>query len=170
MQAWIKRALPGFAAALVCAAASASSLTFVRADLPDTTPGADLWQYTYTFSGALAEFGGLDLIYDQGVYAELAVDAVGPELTPSVLPPFPGEPTLVTLTAVAAQPASYATSFAVSFVRLAALPDGHPYEIFDGSFNVVGGGVAVAAAVPEPASAALLLAGGLLLAARTRRR
>lgn len=153
-------------------AADAQSLTFTRADVADVMPGEDLWQSTYTFAGSLEAFGGLNLMYGSTTYGTLDVMSVAPELTALVTQPDTGlgADGLITLTAASGQPLTYTTSFAVTYVKLAPLGDSHPYEIFDGNFNVVGGGSAtLMSAVPEPTSAALLLGGTLWLAMRRRR-
>ena len=151
--------------------ANAGGLTFTRSDIVDMVPGEDLWQNTYSFTGALEAFGGLTLTYSPSTYGRLDVPSAAAEL--SVLTTQPdvalGTDGLVTLTSMTDQPASYLASFVVSYVQLGPLGNSHPYEVFDGSFNVVGGGMATLAAVPEPASALTLGAGVLLLAVRRRR-
>lgn len=151
--------------------ANAGGLTFTRSDIADVVSGEDLWQNTYSFTGALEAFGGLTLIYSPASYGTLDIPSVPVELSALATQPdvVLGTDGLVTFTSSAAQPASYATSFVVSYVKLGVLGNSHPYEVFDANFNVVGGGMATLAAVPEPASALTLGAGVLLLALRRRR-
>ena len=156
---------------MAAVAANAGGLTFTQSDIADVMPGEDLWQNTYSFTGALEAFGGLTLIYSPAAYGTLDVPSAPPELSGLTTQPDVGLGTdgLVTLTSSAIQPSSYTASFVVSYVKLGALGNSHPYEVFDGNFNVVGGGTATLAAVPEPASALTLGAGVLLLAWRRRR-
>lgn len=161
-------------AALVAAgsASHASSVTFTRADIADLGPGEDLWQNTYTFSGALESFGGLNLIFSQAEYGTLSVSGFSPDLSALITQPDTGLGTdgLVTLTALSDQLPSYTTSFVVTYVRLGNLSDSHPYEVFDGNFNIVDSGNAViATVVSEPSDLTLLMIGGAVLAGRLRR-
>ena len=55
--------------------ANAGGLTFTRSDIVDMVPGEDLWQNTYSFTGALEAFGGLTLTYSPSTYGRLDVEA-----------------------------------------------------------------------------------------------
>ena len=148
-----------------------ADLSFSRTDLTDVVPGEDLWQNSYTFTGGLEAFGGLTLIFSSAQYGMLDVPMAPAELSALSFQPdaglgFDG---LVTFTALANQSTGYIANFVVTYVKLGSLSDSHPFEVFDGGFNIVSNGVANMALVPEPASALLLGGGALALLALRRR-
>ncbi|MEO8859557.1 MAG: PEP-CTERM sorting domain-containing protein [Burkholderiaceae bacterium] len=166
----------GILALLFAGSAMSQVLTYTRTDLPDVGTG-DAWQYSYTFSGMLENFGGINLVYSPGAYANLSIASVPPIGTDffdpaTVMQPDTAAPAdgLITLTSNAARSASYSTHFVVNFDKTGDLGDSHPFEVFDSSFNATSGTAMLAAAVPEPSSALMLVFGMLLVGTLYRRR
>lgn len=144
-------------------AAEAAIITTQFADLPDTVPGQDLWQGSYSVSGmSFAAGQGFTVYYEYDKYRDLA----------SVVPPdHPGWDLLVIQPdlglpddgffdglALVANP-SLTDPFVVSFVWLGGPigPGQQPFEIYDtsGGFNVIGAGTTTP--IPEPSEGVLVL-------------
>ena len=171
MRGFLKKSLICLSLGCLSAIAMSGDMTFVRTDLADVNPGEDLWQNNYMFTGALEAFGGVTLTFSSSQYGMLDVPMAPAELSALSFQPdaglgFDG---LVTFTALADQAAGYTANFIVTYVKLGSLSDSHPFEVFDGGFNIVSSGVANMAPVPEPASALLLGGGALALLAMRRR-
>jgi hypothetical protein len=154
---------------LIISSASAATIEFVTTDLPDVTPGEDLWSYEYTVAGRTflqSEF--FDIYFDPLLYGTLAP---GPVLNagwdtrvlqqpnPVNLPPF--DRGIFDSFALVNNP-SLAAAFSVSFVYLGTgSPGSQPFEIFDASANLLESGLTspAAGAIPEPSSIVLSLLG-----------
>jgi hypothetical protein len=162
--------------AMVATGAQATVITFVATDIADTTPGQDLWSYTYSVSGVSFLSGeGFTLYFDPALYASLdlvpaAVNADWDVLTTQ--PDAINLPTFGLYDAMALLDApSLADPFTVSFVWLGAgAPGSQAYDQYDAGFNAVASGTTVPGTpVPEPATPLLALAAlGALAACRKR--
>ncbi|MBX3670122.1 MAG: hypothetical protein KF778_17105 [Rhodocyclaceae bacterium] len=171
----MKRLLAGAAFCAACLAAgsagAAASIQFTPVDLPNVTPGFDLWQYEYSVSGNFVAFGGFNLLFSPTLYAQLEnpPPAINADWFASTLEPDPGLPAdgLYSATALIGSP-SLADKFIVSFVWLGnGTPGAQPFEVFDDSFNITESGRTRTPGQPVPEPGTLgLLAGALLLARR----
>jgi hypothetical protein len=160
--------------ALVTAAAfisnaHAATIHFVTTDLPDVTPGEDLWSYEYTVTGrSFLQSEFFDIYFDPALYGTLAP---GPPLNagwdtrilqqpnPVNLPPF--DRGIFDSFALVDNP-SLAAAFSVSFVYLGTgSPGSQPFEIFAANSNLLESGLTspAAGAIPEPSSIVLCLLG-----------
>ena len=175
---------PGKAAAVVSdpsgigleyvAPAPAIEVTFRFAvvDLADTTPGQDLWEYSYTVSGlALTAGQGFTIFFDFNLYTLLQNP---PPLVNADWDPITVQPDMALHSngfydAQALRNApSLADPFRVQFVRLGAgAPGSQPFTVYDTDFSAISQGQTTN--VPEPSSLVLLLTTASLLARRTRK-
>ena len=163
--------------ALACALATpresaATSIRFEALDLPDTTPGEDLYRYEYSLSDFPHPAGyGFSIRFDPALYASLESPPpeVGPDWDLLSLQPDPGIPDdgLFDAQALVAAPATLA-GFAITFVWLGpGAPGSQPFEIYDPTFSTIESGATVV--VPEPTTLTLL-AVGLTALSRARRK
>jgi hypothetical protein len=186
----LQRAVVAFGLLLLSASPSfATSISLQPTDLADTTPGEDLWQYTYTVAGGtFSAENGFMILFLAADYGHLSDPAPDTDPAPFVttdaewdlllfdpdLPPS-ADGVLDSL-ALVSNPLNL--TFSVNVVRLAA---GAPspqtfllYHLVNDSVVFDGEGVTQldpgSTAVPEPASVALISTGILLQLARARRR
>ena len=165
----------GRVAMLVISLASASpsrgaTITYVASDVADTTPGRDLWEYTYRVS--LANFTpgeGFTVIFDRNLYTLLQSPPpiVNADWESSTLQPDFALNSNGFYDAVAVRGApSLSDPFKVQFVWLGSgAPGAQPFTIHDRNFLVISQGQT--APVPEPSTrlfmfcipAAVLLSG-----------
>ena len=154
--------------------AQAVTILFEATDLGDTTPGDDLWQYTYLVSDFSfpADFG-FSVFFDPILYTGLEDPPpfVNADWDIIALQPDPFLPDDGLYDALAlVNNASLANPFTVSFVWLGGIgttPGAQPFAIFDESFQTVAAGTT--APVPEPGTLVLLGTGlASLIAIRKR--
>ncbi|MDN5935585.1 MAG: PEP-CTERM sorting domain-containing protein [Nitrosospira sp.] len=172
---FLRRFIVASALALIVHSAGAAVLTvtYTAADLPDSVPGADRWQFTYHAAGSLNPFEGFDVLFDPSDFAVLSVDATPPGWLTYTLEPdllFVADGVFsATIDGFGMLPAD----FVVSFDWLAAgTPGSQLYEVFDDSFNVIAEQTTVPDSVnpiPEPGSL-MLIGSGLAAVAMIRRR
>lgn len=144
--------------------AFAISIVYEATNSTDTTPGEDLWQYTYWLSDYSFDTDyGFTVYFDYQLYSNLEdpPPTVNSDWDPIVWQPDPSLPDDGAYDALAlVDNASLADPFTVSFVWLGSGNPGDQYfEVYDPSFNTVASGQT--APVPEPATF-LLIATGLL--------
>ena len=156
--------------------ARAASITYQVADLPDSAPGEDLWQYTYGLSGAaLAAGQGFDVFFavaDGFEFGDLVGPQTGPDPDWDVLAiqadPGLGADGLFDAVALVDDP-PLAGTFTSTFIwRGAGAPGAQHFELFDEQLQVTESGTTRPMPVPEPSAclpAALVWLG---LAARAR--
>jgi len=157
-------------AALTCAAmgsAAAATIEVTRTDLPDTTPGQDLWRSVYTFTGPLTAAAGFTLLFDATMYADLVVTRRPAELDATVTQPDAALPAdgLVSLTAQSTTTSAYMAEVVVEHLLLARPAAAQPFEVFDDTFNITATGTTTSPStgqVPEPATWALVAAAWLV--------
>ncbi|HHA19074.1 MAG TPA: PEP-CTERM sorting domain-containing protein [Methylophaga sp.] len=142
----------------------AISIVYEATDLSDTTPGEDVWQYTYWLSDYTFNTGyGFTIYFDYQLYSNLEdpPPAVNSDWDPIVWQPDSSLPDDGAYDALAlVDNASLADPFTISFVWLGSWsPGGQYFEVYDSSFNTVASGQT--APVPEPATF-LLISTGLL--------
>lgn len=133
-------------------------------DLPDTTPGQDLWRYAYNVSGFNFQMNeGFSVFFDAQLYRNLANPA--PSLSPiwSVIAVQPDvllqAAGYLDALALTSSP-SLATTFQVDFVWLGqGTPGAQPFYIYDPTFAPISSGNT---SIPEP-GAWLILSLGILL-------
>ncbi len=160
---------------------SATTITYTATNLTDTTPGEDLWQYSYTVSGYTFDTDfGFAIRFDYTLYSALEDPPpfVNADWDPIVIQPDPALPDPGTYDALArVDAASLADPFTVAFLWLGTgTPGAQPFDVYSFTSGVVevfeeGQTTPAAAPVPEPAT--LLLFGPGLAAlgyARKRRR
>jgi len=154
--------------------AAAATITYQASDLPDTTPGEDLWQYQYTVNANLHAFDGFNVFFSPALYASLEASPAPPNAdwfvtTVPIDAALPADGVYNAL-ALSDNPA-LSPPFSVSFVWLGSgTPGAQTFEIFDPTFTITETGVTTLAAVPEPASVALLCVGLLAVIGLSRRR
>ena len=171
------------AAALVAlSAVSTNALTieYQAINLANTTPGQDLWRYTYKISGyTFAVNEGLDIYFSQTLYGALSnpQPMLGPQWFASsstVIDPG-GAPQIYDVITVVPNP-SLDVVFSVDFVWLGqGTPGSQPFDAYrtiNGGLGVFDAGRTVATTVPEAGSSLLLasLAFGALATPRFFRR
>ena len=146
----------------------ATTISYQATDLADTTPGQDLWQYSYSVSGyTFNQNYGFTVLFDYSLYSNLEDPPpfVNSDWDPIVLQPdlvLPADGTYDALALV--DNASLADPFTVSFVWLGSGPPGsQPFQVYDPNFETIEEGrtTSGAAAIPEPATL-LLLGPGLI--------
>jgi len=154
------------------AISGATTISYEATDLTDTTPGEDLWQYTYTVGGF--EFDtdyGFTIFFDYQLYADLEdpPPSVNLEWDSIVWQPDSGLPDDGVYDALAlVDVASLADPFTVSFVWLGTgAPGAQFFDVYDSSFNTVESGQS--APVPEPGTI-LLVGSGLIGLAGLRKK
>jgi hypothetical protein len=144
-------ALPG--------AASGTTITYIATDLADTTPGEDLWSYSYTVSDFSFPAGfGFAVLFELGLYGDLQDPPPAPNsdwdlltFQPDANLPSDG---LYDALGLVADP-SLADSFTLSFVWLGSgSPGSQLFAVYDDAFEIVETGSTVA--LPEAGGAMLL--------------
>lgn len=147
-------------------AANAGTILYEATDLVDTTPGVDLWMYSYVLSGfTFFENYGFQIFFDYMHYSNLEdpPSPVNLDWDPIVFQPDLGLPDdgIYDALALVDNP-SLADPFTVSFVWLGGgLPGTQPYEIYDDNFDIVAAGETTV--IPEPTTIILLGLGLLSL-------
>lgn len=154
------------------AISSATTILYEATDLADTTPGEDLWQYTYIVGDFVFDTDfGFTVFFDYQLYANLEAPppSVNSDWDPIVWQPDSGIPDDGAYDALAlVNGASLADPFTVSFVWLGTgAPGAQSFDVYDSSFNTVESGQS--APVPEPGTI-LLLGSGLIGLAGLRKK
>lgn len=155
----------------------ATWIFYETADLADTTPGQDLWQYRYGLSGLPSLAVGFDVYFslDDGFLHGDLSNPAGPngDWDALVIQPDPGLPAdgffdAAKLVASPQLPTFPKTYFSVDFIwRGPGVPGSQDFEIYDTDFAVIDSGrtTPFTQGVPEPIVPVLLLAGGFGLTA-----
>jgi len=151
--------------------AAAVDIQFQVLDLPDVTPGQNLYRYAYTLSGFPHPAGfGFSVEFDRESYASLQSPppAPGPGWDAVALQPDPllSSEGQYDARALVGSP-NPSASFAIDFVWLGdGTPGSQPFTVYDAAFAPVESGQTV----PEPGLAFGVLGGAALLRALSRRR
>jgi hypothetical protein len=155
------------------AISGATTISYEATDLTDTTPGEDLWQYSYTVDDFLFNNMnyGFTIFFDYSLYADLEDPPpyVNSDWDLLVWQPDSGIPDDGAYDAFAlADGASLADPFTVSFVWLGiGAPGAQSFDVYDTAFDTVESGQT--APVPEPGTI-LLVGSGLLGLAGLRKK
>lgn len=163
---------------LFCSAAHAVTLSATAIDLPDATPGEDLWQLNYSLNGALPAFHGVNLIFPFADFSGLTLlTPPAVDLSPALSPTDAASSIdgLLSLTAQSDLTSSYTTTWSLSFTKLTAQAlSPQSFEVFDDSFSVTDSGTLPITIglppVPEPSTVALFSLGALAMLGMQRRR
>ena len=153
-------------------AANAGTILYEATDLVDTTPGEDLWMYSYVLNGfTFFENYGFQIFFDYMLYSNLEdpPPLVNLDWDPIVFQPDLGLPDdgIYDALALVDNP-SLADPFTVSFVWLGAgSPGTQLYEIYNENFDIIATGETTV--IPEPTTI-ILLGSGLLSLAGLRRK
>ena len=154
---------------LVAPASHAILIEYEAQDLANTTPGADLWQYSYYVSDHDFLTGqGFSIWFGLGLYDNLVPVSASPDWNTLAAQPDPLVPDAGFYDALAqVDHASLTDLFNVQFTWLGAgAPGSQAFDLYDlvgGSFTVLESGDTVlrgVTPVSEPASLWLLFAGG----------
>jgi len=150
----------------------AIQISYQAVNLADTTPGEDLWQYSYTVGDYSFEMDyGFTIYFNYLLYSDLEDPApsVNDDWDPIVWQPDTAIPDDGAYDALSLKDgASLADPFVVSFVWLGSdVPGSQFFEVYDPDFNTIVSGET--APVPEPATL-LLVGSGLLCLAGLRKR
>lgn len=167
-------------ALLLCAASSQApaAVAFTATNLADTTPGEDLWHYSYTVGGPLPLFNAVNLLFSPTLYRDIAVTASSAGVLALETQPDPALPAdgQLTVTAVIDILAGGSETVDLDFVWLGTgTPGEQAYEVLDDQFTVIASGqTRLAGSVqgtPEPGTLGLLAFGLFALPAlRSRSR
>ena len=146
----------------------ATIISYQATNLADTTPGQDLWQYSYSVSGyTFNQFYGFTVLFDYLHYSNLGDPPpfVNSDWDPIVLQPDPILMADGTYDALAlVDNASLADPFTVSFVWLGSgTPGSQPFQVYDPDFETIESGRTTSGAAPVPEPATLLLLGSGLI-------
>ena len=150
----------------------AIQISYEAVNLADTTPGENLWQYSYTVGDYSFDMDyGFTIYFDHSAYSNLEdpVPYVNDDWDPIVWQPDTSIPDDGAYDALALEDAaSLADPFVVSFVWLGSeVPGSQFFEVYAPDFNIIQSGET--APVPEPATL-LLVGSGLLGLAGFRKR
>ena len=151
----------------------AAVIYFKATDLANTTPGQDLWQYSYTVSGlALAAGQGFSIQFIPALYKTLQSPppTVNGDWDVLALQPDVALHSSVIYDALALRSnPSLGDFFTVTFIWLGTgTPDAQAYTVYDTNFSTVSQGQTTS--VPEPATALLILSGFALAVLHPRHR
>ena len=170
-----------FMTAIFPALSGATTITFTASDLTDTTPGEDLWQYSYLVSDHVFPADtGFTIYFDYRSFDDLAIGPIPAGWDLLVAQPNPALPDDGFFDALASSnPASLSDPFLVSFVWSGTgAPASQRFEVYtlpaQGGIDIVEEGRTTSSfsAIPEPGTILLVGAGllGLAAARRGRRR
>jgi hypothetical protein len=136
---------------MACSTALGQAIRYEASNLSDTTPGEDLWRYTYTVTGFTFQTNqGFSIFFDHGLYADLenpppVVNADWSVITvqPDILLRQPG---FYDGQALRSDP-SVTDRFTTSFVWLGeGEPGSQPFVLYNSDFSDRFSGITV----PEP--------------------
>ncbi len=160
--------------------ASAISITYTATNLPDSTVGDDLWQYTYLVEdNEFAVDNGFSILFDHTKYSQLenpapTVNADWDILTLEPDPLLPDDGVYDALSLVNSP--SLSDVFSLNFIWSGVgTPESQPFELFDDSFAIITTGntaleSGVVSNVPLPATILLFGSGfGLLMFRRAKK-
>lgn len=152
------------------AALAAPVVSYTATDVADVNLGEDLWRYDYTIGGSAEMSGTLNLLFDPGLYANLASSATAPELLllgdvqPDAGAPADGIVTAILLSDLS-PPATWSLSVDFTWLGQAGTkPGSQPFEYFLANGDPGAGGRTIApgggggGTVPEPPMLPAMLA------------
>ena len=165
------RPVTGVAICMLVVGGFAATMTYTVKNVADTTPGQDLWQYSYSVSGfAFGTAQGFSVFFDRNLYkliqsppppVNAGWDAISvqPDLALNADGFYDAQ-------ALVAGP-SLADPFTVNFVWLGTgTPGSQSFTIYDSNFATLQQGQTI----PEPGTFALLLLAGIGMTALRRSR